>query len=93
MLFDPTRHEALQPIAWDEQRVTASEQCYQHVVDDLVLSDDHARNLLFEPGASRGARLEQLDGSVGFRWQMADAHVRRFRSSRALPRALAHRAQ
>jgi hypothetical protein len=62
--------------------VSARQERHEHVIDHLILPDDHPGDLLFEPGAGRGAGLEELDGGVGFRRETTDAHDRRFRSAR-----------
>ena len=73
MLFDPTRHEALLPIPWDEAQVRA---CIAHIVADTELHFSAHKGwplhpLDGDPAATNGVGVPPLyQGSCGVIWAL-----------------------
>ena len=59
----------------DEQRVAAREQRDEHEVDDLLLPDHDASDLLLQAVTGGGAALEQGDGVVRSGLEIANRHA------------------
>ena len=61
----------------DQQRMTATENRHQQLIDDFVLADDDFADLAFELAVGGAELFDHFDVVVGFGKHVGDSSVRK----------------